>query len=388
MAGTQKKMLLMRKKGLISKIFGWQNSQIAQTLTGGYGTLAGAGVLAGAAAGTWSTFISDVVGDSILQDGFINYAVARILQVGDVNQRIKFKVFRYNGSTYDMISQSNQFTIPGTGNQSFIFASPIACRIGDIVGFAVTGGSSSANRVRVGYSILGSMRTPAVQADITTSDGFATVTAVTINVQFYSKPPYLTVTGDSIAEGHTTYHSVYHTGPSGTIAHEIMHEMRLLIGDGTIFQYQNRALGGTTYAWSASTGVPAAIATKAKVIIIHAGVNDVSTGRAWAESVGDLDTIKGLVKNATPVPKLYVDEVLPWTAGNDTLAEVVRSFNNNLATWCSINGVTLIRSHDAMGKIRASTGYLDDLATAYDDDEVHLTQAGVDKMATIWKGYL
>jgi hypothetical protein len=383
---------LLRHTKLITDILSWQSSG-NRIRTGGYTALAGTGVLAGGSAGTWVTYISNVVSDGILQDGIIRYAIARILQTGDTNQRIKFKVFRYNGSTYDMISQTEQFTIPGTGNITFTPAIPMTCKVGDIVGFAITGGSSSANRVRVAYDLFGSMRTPSVQGDITTFDAFATVTGVTINVQFYSNSPYLAVTGDSIIEGHNVgvsslYHSIYHGGPSGTITSEVMHELSLLIGSGTILQYQNLSYGGQTFDWIASTGVPACILTKAKVVLIHGGINDISTARPWEDSLANLNTIVGLVNSASPKPRLLIDEILPWNAGNDSLAGVVRTFNKNLANFCGDNGIRLIRSHDLMGQLRTSTGHLDDMLNAYNYDDVHLSQLGVDALGSIHKNYL
>jgi lysophospholipase L1-like esterase len=83
-----------------------------------------------------------------------------------------------------------------------------------------------------------------------------------------------------------------------------------------------------------------------------------------------------------------ISEILPWTAGTDANAATIRSFNGSLATWCAANGATLVLCHDTMGMIRASTGEIDDLNTAYDYDGVHLTATGVVKMAQIIKGYL
>lgn len=80
---------------------------------------------------------------------------------------------------------------------------------------------------------------------------------------------------------------------------------------------------------------------------------------------------------------LFVNEILPYTSGNDTQAATIRTLNANYATWCAENGATLIQCHDAMGQVRASTGELDDLATAYNHDGAHLTTAGVDKLAEI-----
>jgi len=73
---------------------------------------------------------------------------------------------------------------------------------------------------------------------------------------------------------------------------------------------------------------------------------------------------------------------------NDVQAATIRTWNANLAAWCLSNNATLIPTHDAMGKIRVSTGQLDDLKTEYDADGTHITQLGVLKMAEIMSPYI
>jgi hypothetical protein len=68
---------------------------------------------------------------------------------------------------------------------------------------------------------------------------------------------------------------------------------------------------------------------------------------------------------------------MPWTAGNDAQAAVIRAFNVNYAAWCETNAASLIHCHDAMAQVRPSTGKLDDMKTTYNYDGVHLTTAGL-----------
>lgn len=336
--------------------------------------------VSGAAVGG-RTFISGVVSERCRQDGVIRQCKIRI-SVCDPNSQIKFKVFRPSGATYDFISESEAFPITTTGNHTFIPATPLVCAPGDVFGIWL-------NDVDLGTSVAVKTREFAPDSlrytagDITSNNAFASlISNFSLCVEAAGAPPYLAVTGDSIPEGHNTAHSFYHAGPSGESesAAEIANQLRGLIAN--TFEYQNHAMGGTTFAWAASTGAISAIATKAKVILLHSGVNDVSTERSWANVESDLDTIKAAL---TVGQHLYVDEILPWTAGTDANALTIRGWNGNLATWCAANGATLIRCHDAMGQVRGSTGEIDDLLTAYDEDKVHLLQAGVDKMAAIWK---
>lgn len=167
-------------------------------------------------------------------------------------------------------------------------------------------------------------------------------------------------------------------GPGGTITSEIWHQFQ---GLRPTVRYFNDAMGSTDVAWVVSTGMPTAASRGVRAVVVQVGINDVAAGRTWGDLSASFDTIKTLAGSK----RLFVMELTPWTAGNDTQAATVRSINASLATWCAGNGSTLISCHDAMGQVRASTGQLDDLATAYDYDGIHYTQAGVDKMATLIK---
>ncbi|MEI6304743.1 MAG: fibronectin type III domain-containing protein [Candidatus Taylorbacteria bacterium] len=139
------------------------------------------------------------------------------------------------------------------------------------------------------------------------------------------------------------------------------------------------ALGNTTFAWALSTGIPCAIATGARTIIIHDGINDIVQGRTWDQALSDLNAIRALVTTQD----LFVDEILPRTTGNDAQAATIRTWNANLDAWSAANNAHFIRSHDIMGKIRASTGLLDDLGfdTA---DGVHPATGGSYVLWHLW----
>jgi hypothetical protein len=307
----------------------------------------------------------------------------------------KVKFWRWNNGTelYDLVGESS-FTPDATGAQTFAI-SPITVQTGDIPSIY----APVANQVRLGNANpAGDPLLSRYDAgDITSSNAFVSSGATNIKVDCRGTASYLCVTGDSIPEGHngtTNYHGGLHalvtskTAPGGTLTSEIGAVLRSKIGDGSVLKYQNLALGSQTFAWVASTGIVQCLLVKPHTVLIHCGVNDVSTGRSWEDVETDLDTIKTAVVAASPAPELLIDEILPWTAGSDGQAATIRSFNASLATWCSANGARLVICHDAMGQIRPTTGELDDLLTAYNQDDVHLTTDGVDALASIWMTYL
>lgn len=384
---------------LVSRINAWQNAQTTLVHVGAQSTLSTSGSFAATANPRTIISINKVTSGTganwvIRQPGYIWGARAGIQQAGDATQWIKFKIFRLNAGNYDCIATSEQFAIPGTGAQTFTFSTPLPCAVGDLFGVSLSGNAVSGNRVGVRYSSDTNYKCGYLESDFSGSDPFSTILDnVQLGIEMLAHPPYVAITGDSIPEGHNVgagvlWHSFYHNGPAGTITSEIGNQLRGIISAGTLLQYQNHSLGSTTYAWVLSTGIVSAIATKAKNILVHTGVNDVATSRTWAAVEADLNSILALVNAASPVPSLLIDEILPWTAGSDANAAVIRTWNGNLATWCAANGATLIRCHDEMGQIRPATGQIDDLLTAYNYDNVHLSQAGVNAMAAIWRRYL
>jgi hypothetical protein len=172
------------------------------------------------------------------------------------------------------------------------------------------------------------------------------------------------------------FESFYDDGPIGNPTAQIMNQIAQNV------HFENHADGSQTFAWVASTGIVSASASLAPAIFIHCGVNDVAANRTWSSIEADLDTIKAAVRSDQT---LVMDEILPWTAADDTKAALIRTYNTNLAVWATANDVILILCHDTMGQIRVSTGELDDLKTAYNKgDGIHLSQAGVDTMAVFW----
>lgn len=182
-------------------------------------------------------------------------------------------------------------------------------------------------------------------------------------------PYQLAITGDSIAQRQTDNLSSEFPGDT-TNGRSL---------DGFPVQITDNALGSQTFAWVNSTGMPAAVATNPQAILIHCGVNDISDGRTWAQVESDLDGIKAQWSGV-----LFISEILPWTNGTDEQNVTVRTWNDNLATWCAANDATLIATHDAMGQVRVSTGELDDLKTIYDSDGVHPTSAGAYILWDLW----
>jgi len=309
-----------------------------------------------------------------------------------------FRVYRWDQGTSKYVYYASQSFTPVAGVNTITISPAIAVIPGDVPGFMIPGDAGQENTL---YYTAITAKNPAarwVALDVTTSDAFGSVFANTVGLHMdvLATRPYLAASGDSIMVGHGGADPWYGAlesaavtrtpgGSPGAITHEPTNQIRGLTGSGSLLKYQNLAHGGQTFQWVAAVGMLQCILVNPKVILIHAGVNDVSTARSWAQILADLNTIKAAQPTGT---RLLIDEILPWTAGSDAQAATIRSFNPKLATWCIANNAVLVPCHDAMGQTRPSTGELDDLLAAFDADGVHLTDAGVNALSALIRMYL
>lgn len=350
---------------------------------------ANSNVAGGTSGGTGRTFLmADIFTDRFRFRGTLSQVKASINAIGTTHKTIKFKVFRKNGSNFDFVGQSEVITLASTGTVTFDLATPITgCLEGDFLGIWVDGDAStpSAINVKTASAAVG-MRWLA--GDISTTNAFTTNTIANFDMDIDGLvlEPDFVYGGDSIMAGHNqgvwdTW--VEATGPAGSIGAQIPYQ---IYGSQRIPHiYSNCAHGSYKWADVVSASLTLMTALNASAWIIHCGVNDVSAGTTWASVKSSMDSVKAALPAGV---MLYIDEILPWTAGSDANAVTIRTWNPLYSQWCADNGAVLIPCHDAMGQIRVSTGFLDDLSTSYNLDGIHLSTAGVTAITPLIRSVL
>lgn len=343
-------------------------------LTGGTGGWGGG-------TGSGRTFAFDSINHRIRQGGYIRTVSTSLLSaiLGDGTNSIKFKVLRRSGSFYTLVSES-EFISPAnvTTRQTFNLSQPMLCEQGDVLAVWLKGYPAGSGYSLRGQEGLSGGLVRWIEGETLTST-WNESNNYGIDISGQGILPFIISCGDSIAEGHNTssnWHSIYHTGPAGNINAEPMHLTKVFVPE---MEYQNFAQGSTTWA-DISTKVSAINALGPRAVVAAFGVNDVAAGRTWAQISADINSFRSALSSNT---RLFIQEVLPWTAGTDAQAAAIRSLNTNYANWCAANGATLILAHDAMGQVRPSTGQLDDLISSYNQDGVHLTTAGVAELGRL-----
>lgn len=190
--------------------------------------------------------------------------------------------------------------------------------------------------------------------------------------------------GDSIMAGHClslspqTFLSAIENGwvESGDTNMSPMHVLHGYSG-GSL---STTNLGHGSYTWqNLWLDVKQYIPTGTRVVVVHCGINDIMTSQSWATTLVYMDALKGYVNGLGA--KFVIEDIFPDAGTSDAQALIIRTWNTYYHTWASTNGSYSIIDHDAMGQIRVSTGFLDDMNTAYychsGSDSVHCNTNGV-----------
>ncbi|HBD92801.1 MAG TPA: hypothetical protein DC057_01365 [Spirochaetia bacterium] len=389
MTSAKKLLTVLGGTGLISKILSWQSSTLVHV--GGVASSDFTGTGGGGAAANFTILIPAYC---VFQNSIIRSVTVNAVAVSGVVPW-KLKIFRWfnTDSVFTFVREST-FMPLATGTSTIVLDTPLECAPGDVL--AVYCPADNNIYWRPGTR---SLKVRYKEGDTTITDAFetfsSTIMAVEIDVLGYK--PYIALLGDSIMEGSgngtthwyglfdSSFPAEIKTTPGGNNTSDPGSVIRSLIGIGSQLQYQNLSLGSTAWQRTAESGAALCAAIKPKKVFILTGTNDVGT-LTWEQVDAYMDTTLGIF-NAAGV-KVYICEILPRTGYTDEQAAIIRTWNANYATWCSANNAILVPTHDVMGQVRGSTGEIDDLLATYDLDGVHLTQAGVAKLASIISGYI
>lgn len=305
----------------------------------------------------------------------------------------KFKIFRWNAGTskFDPIAEQ-AFTVSGTGTKTVTLNPTISVTKGDVPGIYSPAGH------QVSYGATGSAfpKWRYENGDITAANALAGEGNNEIYLECDGERPYVVMLGDSMVSyngGAANYYRTIYDGatpvtlPTGNVAGEIASYFGVT---GMLWQSLNKNGGITQYIAQTTDGIIAhmdeAVATNPRYICIHVGTNDITDGRVFANLEAYFNTILGKLQAGQT---LIVTDIAPRTAFNDAQSAAARATNTALAAWCAANGVRFVDTYNTLGKLRVSTGLLDDLADAYSFDGTHLSvTGGVQKMADLIKPYL
>jgi lysophospholipase L1-like esterase len=318
----------------------------------------------------------------------IDFRWRRYLQQEAV-QHIKFHTMRpLGGGVYRVIDSTpwiDQTGVEATNTTAQYTGLSLDARVGDFLAITIVG--TTGNRFQLWATTVADTAGSVYKNTDPSGDvGSWTTFSANLNFMFhaYIDPPKIVTTGDSIIRGSYSWDNHNTADGYDVVTYDLTNDPAYLVANqlGGI-DYQNHGKGST--GWDAIDGTTGdqAIACLPLVVVVSTGINDIlSLGSTWNDVLGWMNAFKTSVDGLSAPVHIAVAEILPCTDADDTEAGTIRTWNASYAAWCATNGATLLRCHDALGKVRVSTGELDDIIDAYDHgDGIHLSAAGLAALA-------
>jgi len=347
----------------------------------GYYTVQVPGSDFGAFANTARSFLNRNNLTKIRQNGNITQVKFYIGDLTDVTE-LFFDVWRKDGATWDRVTHSDIYALSTADIVNTVtLPAPVAVLEGDFVGLSgkqTTNGFNVLDAIAfVGGSYLVNLYPTAFDRpwDTYTAWNFY------LPIQTYIQAPLIVGIGDSIMAGHGANYSNIENSIIVHLDYHIMSQMYIL---NSKYIFQNMGIGSNTSALMVARFTADVINIKPKIAIIGGFLAGLILGENNATMIANATTmINACVANGI-VP--VVCKINPWTNGTNgqmqTRDAIMVNLQSLVATYSSAVWVDF---DETIGKFRVGgdPGNLWDIQTVpdYDDDGVHLNQAGYTAMA-------
>lgn len=271
---------------------------------------------------------------------------------------IKFKVFRYNGATWDQVGSDSNTILAAAlsvGNNTITFSSTIA---GALVGDCLALEIEASGACSLGFSTTSI--TPANDYILSLNDADSSGAAVSWGAsytgqspQFYAlmDSPIVVIAGDSFAAGHDAWTSSWNSTASTTPALSPTATptgvgISLYGLDSTLFaSVENVGAGSTTSTDWVNTYLAArVVALSPRVCIVCIGANDVSTG---VPATTTLSNILSLIQTmrANSISPVFVTP-LHYQGFTTSQQSQVRALSFAIMELCEAQGVTCLNGFE------------------------------------------
>jgi len=317
----------------------------------------------------------------VRQNGNIT-AIKLFMANTDVVAECFFDVWRKDGATYDRVAHSDILALISNGTITITLPAPVAVIEGDFIG--ISGRNSDAG------SVLGAVALTAgsYYVDLHSypgPDDYNWAGAISFNfyipIQSYMQAPLIVGIGDSLMAGHNINFSNIENSITVDLDGHIMARMYIL---NSKYVFQNMGIGSNSATLMAARFTADAINLKPRIVVIGGFAAGLILGETKATMLAKAIEMIDACIAADIVP--VVCKITPSTdrtngemqTRDDTMADlqaIVATYPS--AVWVDFDS--------AIGQFRAGgdAGNLWDIQAAYDDDGVHLNQAGYTAMAAV-----
>jgi len=222
----------------------------------------------------------------------IHFNVYALVAGGNNITKVLFRIWRYNGATYDMIHSVNITASLVVGDNVLTLPTPLAVVEGDFQSITIKE-SQAANMIFAYASTHTGKNAYELQANGTSTPWAWDASAVTnplMHIHCRSQAPLAVGIGDSIMGGHPLHHGMIDEfAPATDITKSWFYKLNAL---NPLFVYQNMGIANETMALIAARFNRDVILKKPALCVINGGFNDWGsrTKAAWlADYVTCLD---------------------------------------------------------------------------------------------------
>jgi len=295
----------------------------------------------------------------------------------------KLKIWRYDGSTWDKIAESENLKSKLSASQLNIITldTPISVQEGDYYGYTTisnAGGSAYLFNAKSSTSNSTYLISGEEASDLNYNWAGQTSYSYILPIELItnSAPNFIAV-GDSIIAGHPGHYSFIEATSTTSLTNNAwywMNNTRSAI-------YQNMGIGSNTSTLLLARFTNDVIDLKPNYVIILIGVNDLINSVSKTTYINNMTSILDLCQTNSIKP--IVIKILPWSNGTAVQMQIRDDWMSDLETLVLSYDSTLWLDLDfyiGQNRVTGDTGNLWDINPAYSADGIHLNAAGYQAM--------
>ncbi len=324
----------------------------------------------------------------IRQNGTVTRVRFYITAGGGTVNTFKVSIWRKDGSTYDMVGESENFAASittGTTNTITLGTPITGVQEGDYIAFSYDT-SGAGNNLRTQTLTGAQVYYKSGMITTTTNYDWAAQSALSagssLPVEVYMDPAEVVMIGDGVISGSSTHNSYLGT----TALDDITSTLEAQLASKTGFDYQNMGISTNTVASVAARIAADAINLDPIIPIVHAGTADIATTTTESAFTTSMTSIVSAAQSDADIQRIIVVETLPRDDVSATNArmQVRDTWNASLrALRSTYSKLRVVNASSYVGEFRSGgdVGNLWDIQAAYSSDGVNFNSAGKEKIA-------
>jgi lysophospholipase L1-like esterase/peptidoglycan hydrolase-like protein with peptidoglycan-binding domain len=296
----------------------------------------------------------------------------------------QLQIWRKDGSTYDLVGQSEDFgasVTEGTTNTITLSTPITGVQEGDYVGFYFDTSAGNSLTMTARSGVVNSDVYFTSQSSAPTSTNFDWTAQTNLDeyalpVEVYMDAPVVVLAGDSQISGEAEHKSYLTIGaensnPTKTIGSKLY--------TLTNFIYQNMGVQDTTSGDLNTRFTEDVIDLSPSVVVIHTGTKDIDDGVSQGTFIANIEAMLTEAQADADIDRVVLFKILPWTSGSNVEMQTRDTWNEALDGLVgSYSKLRIVDARDFVGEFRAGgdAGNLWNIQSAYSSDGVNFNEAG------------